>query len=175
MSEGDTKATLQAAAQEAPLDCPQRFDGWTQVMCVHPLGAARCYWEVEWRGRGSSLGVAYGAIGRKGSDARAGLGYNAQSWTLELSDTCCAAMHAGHREDVPVTYCPRLGIFLDTDAGSLAFYSVAENMTPLHTFHTNFTQPLYAAFGVGSGVGVGMDFALGHFSSSVDSVKICPL
>ncbi|XP_054864515.1 E3 ubiquitin/ISG15 ligase TRIM25 isoform X2 [Amphiprion ocellaris] len=174
LSEGNTKATLQGAAQPYP-DAPQRFDGWTQVMCQSPLYAQRCYWEVEWRGRGSSMGVAYGALSRKGSDARSGLGYNAQSWTLELSDTCCSAMHDNQKRDIAVTYSPRLGIYLDLSAGTLAFYSVADNMTHLHSFCANFTQPLYATFGVGSGVGVGLDFALGQFSSSSDSIKICPM
>ncbi|KAM3850724.1 E3 ubiquitin/ISG15 ligase TRIM25 [Diretmus argenteus] len=174
LSEGNTKATLQGAAHPYA-DSPQRFDGWTQVLCHTPLYAQRCYWEAEWRGRGSSMGVAYGALGRKGSDARAGLGYNARSWALELSDTCCSAMHDNEKRDIAVTYSPRLGVFVDLSAGTLAFYSVAESMTHLHTFRANFTQPLYAAFGVGSGVGVGLDFALGQFSSSSDSVKICPL
>lgn len=137
--------------------------------------AQRCYWEVEWRGRGSSIGVAYGAMSRKGSDAMSGLGYNARSWTLELSDTCCAALHDNQKRDIPVTYSPRLGIYLDLSSGMLAFYSVADTMTHLHTFHANFTQPLYAVFGVGSGVGVGLDFALGKFNSNSDSVKICSL
>lgn len=174
LSEGHTKATLQGTSQPYP-DTPQRFDGWTQVMCPTPLYGERCYWEVEWRGRGSSIGVAYGAMNRKGSDARSGLGYNAQSWTLELSDTCCSAMHENEKRDIPVTYSPRLGIYLDLSTGTLAFYSVAGSMTHLHTFRANFTQPLYAAFGVGSGVGVGLDFALGQFSSSSDSIKICPI
>ncbi|KAF3706338.1 E3 ubiquitin/ISG15 ligase TRIM25 [Channa argus] len=174
LSESNTKATLQSVAQPYP-DTPQRFDGWTQVMCQSPLYAERCYWEVEWRGRGSSVGVAYGALSRKGSDARSGLGYNAQSWTLELSDTCCSAMHDNEKKDIPVTYSPRVGIYLDLSMGRLVFYSVAENMTHLHTFRANFTQPLYPAFGVGSGVGVGLDFALGQFSSSSDSIKICPM
>ncbi|XP_062301473.1 tripartite motif-containing protein 16 [Scomber scombrus] len=174
LSDNNTKATLQGAAQPYP-DTSQRFDGWTQVMCQSPLYAQRCYWEVEWRGRGSSMGVAYGALNRKGSDARAGLGYNAQSWTLELSDTCCSAMHDNEKKDIPVAYSPRLGIYLDMSTGTLAFYSVAESLTHLHTFRANFTQPLYAAFGVGSGVGVGLDFALGQFSSSSDSIKICPM
>ncbi|KAL1022202.1 hypothetical protein UPYG_G00023480 [Umbra pygmaea] len=174
LSEGNTKATLQGAAQPYP-DCPQRFDGWTQVLCDAPLSNARCYWEVEWRGKGSSLGVAYGALSRKGMDARVGLGYNAQSWSMELSDTCCTAMHDNEKRDIPVTYSPRLGLFVDRNPGTLAFYSVAESMVHLHTFRANFTQPLYAAFGVGSGVGVGLDFALGQFSATLDSIKICPL
>lgn len=174
LSEGNTKATLQGTAQPYP-DTTQRFDGWTQVLCQAPLYGQRCYWEVEWRGRGSSMGVAYGALSRKGSDARSGIGYNAQSWALELSDTCCAAMHDNEKKDIPVTYSPRLGIYLDLSIGTLAFYSVAESMTHLHTFRANFTQPLYAAFGVGCGVGVGLDFALGQFSSCSDSIKICPM
>ncbi|KAM6945755.1 E3 ubiquitin/ISG15 ligase TRIM25 [Aplochiton taeniatus] len=174
LSEGNTKATLQGAARPCP-GSPRRFDGWTQALCLSPLDARRCYWEVEWRGRGSSLGVAYGSLGRQGSDARAGLGYNAQSWSLELSDARCLALHGDEKRDIAVTYSPRLGVFLDPGEGSLSFYSVAEGMGHLHTFRANFTQPLYAAFGVGSGVGVGLDFATGQFSSQADSVKICPM
>ncbi|XP_014915419.1 probable E3 ubiquitin-protein ligase TRIM8 isoform X1 [Poecilia latipinna] len=174
LSEGNTKATLQGPTQPYA-DTPQRFDGWTQVMCQSPLQAQRSYWEVEWRGRGSSVGVAYGSLSRKGNDARSGLGYNAQSWTLELSDTCCSAMHANEKRDIPVTYSPRLGVYADLSAGMLSFYSVADNMMHLHSFRANFTQPIYATFGVGCGVGVGLDFALGQFSSSSDSIKICTL
>ncbi|XP_051915166.1 tripartite motif-containing protein 16 [Hippocampus zosterae] len=174
LSEGNTKATLQG--EMVPYaDTPQRFDAWTQVMCGTPLHSQRSYWEVDWRGKGSSVGVAYGSLSRKGSDARAGLGYNAQSWTLELSDSCCSALHDNQKRDIPVTYSPRLGIFVDLTAGTLSFYGVAESLTPLHTFRANFTQPLYAVFGVGSGLGVGLDFARGQFSSTSDSIKLCPM
>ncbi|XP_036425653.1 E3 ubiquitin/ISG15 ligase TRIM25 isoform X2 [Colossoma macropomum] len=174
LTEGETKATLHATSQPYP-DCPQRFDGWTQVLCLQPLSSARCYWEVEWRGRGSSVGVVSGTMPRKGADAKAGLGYNSQSWSLELSDMCCAAMHANQKEEIPVIYCPRVGVFLDRDAGTLTFYSMDDGLVPLHTFYGSFPPPLFAAFGVGSGVGVGLDFAMGQFSSTSDSIKICPL
>ncbi|XP_077465735.1 E3 ubiquitin/ISG15 ligase TRIM25 isoform X2 [Stigmatopora argus] len=174
LSDGNTKATLHGQLQPYP-DTPQRFDGWTQVMCTNPLYTQHSYWEVEWRGRGSSMGVAYGSLTRKGSDTRAGIGYNAQSWTLELSDTCCSALHDNRKRDIPVTYSPRLGIYVDSSSGTVEFYSVAESMTHLHTFRANFTQPLYAVFGVGSGVGVGLDFALGQFTSTSDSIKLCPM
>ncbi|KAI4886662.1 hypothetical protein NFI96_012782 [Prochilodus magdalenae] len=174
LTDVETKATLQATAQPYP-DSPQRFDGWTQVLCLQPLSSTRCYWEVEWRGRGSSVGVASGSMPRKGADAKAGLGYNSQSWSLELSDMCCAAMHANQKEEIPVIYCPRVGVFLDRDAGKLTFYSVDDGLVPLHTFRGSFPQSLFAAFGVGSGMGVGLDFAMGQFSSTSDSIKICPL
>ncbi|XP_048056249.1 E3 ubiquitin/ISG15 ligase TRIM25 isoform X2 [Megalobrama amblycephala] len=174
LSDGDTVATLQQTSQAYP-DLPQRFDGWTQVLCLQPLSSDRCYWEVEWRGRGSSLGVVSGSMPRKGADSGAGLGYNSQSWSLELSDMCCAAMHANQKVEIPVTYSPRVGVFLDRPAGTLTFYSVDDGLVPLHTFQGSFPPPLYAAFGVGCGVGVGLDFAMGQFSSTSDSIKICPL
>uniref|UniRef100_A0AAY5EKP4 Tripartite motif containing 25, like n=1 Tax=Electrophorus electricus TaxID=8005 RepID=A0AAY5EKP4_ELEEL len=151
MEEG-TRAELQVRALPYP-ECPQRFDGWTQVLCLQPLVSERSYWEVEWRGRGSSLGVASAAMTRKGADARAGLGYNSQSWSLELSDMCCAAMHANQKKEIPVTYCPRVGVFLDRGAGTLSFYAVDDNLLLVHEFRGSFSEPLFAAFGVGSGVG----------------------
>uniref|UniRef100_A0A673IHP3 Tripartite motif containing 25, like n=1 Tax=Sinocyclocheilus rhinocerous TaxID=307959 RepID=A0A673IHP3_9TELE len=174
LSDGDTVATLQQTSQPFP-DLPQRFDGWTQVLCLQPLSSDRCYWEVEWRGRGSSLGVVSGSMSRKGADTGAGLGYNSKSWSLELSDMCCAAMHANKKVEIPVTYSPRVGVFLDRTAGTLTFYSVDDELVPLHAFQGSFPPPLYAAFGVGCGVGVGLDFAMGQFSSTSDSIKICPL
>ncbi|XP_043091773.1 ribonuclease inhibitor-like [Puntigrus tetrazona] len=174
LSDEDTAATLQQTSQPYP-DVPQRFDGWTQVLCLQPLSSDRCYWEVEWRGRGSSLGVVSGSMSRKGADSGAGLGYNGQSWSLELSDMCCAAMHANQKVEIPVTYSPRVGVFLDRTAGTLTFYSVDDELVPLHTFQGLFPPSLYAAFGVGCGVGVGLDFAMGQFSSASDSIKICPL
>ncbi|XP_042581304.1 E3 ubiquitin-protein ligase TRIM47 isoform X1 [Cyprinus carpio] len=174
LSDGDTVATLQQTSQPYP-DLPQRFDGWTQVLCLQPLSSDRCYWEVEWRGRGSSLGVVSGSMSRKGADSGAGLGYNSQSWSLELSDMCCAAMHANQKVEIPVTYSPRVGVFLDRTAGTLTFYSVDDELVPLHAFQGSFPPPLYAAFGVGCGVGVGLDFAMGQFSSTSDSIKICTL
>uniref|UniRef100_A0A671NDI4 Tripartite motif containing 25, like n=1 Tax=Sinocyclocheilus anshuiensis TaxID=1608454 RepID=A0A671NDI4_9TELE len=174
LSDGDTVATLQQTSQPFP-DLPQRFDGWTQVLCLQPLSSDRCYWEVEWRGCGSSLGVVSGSMSRKGADTGAGLGYNSQSWSLELSDMCCAAMHANKKVEIPVTYSPRVGVFLDRTAGTLTFYSVDDELVPLHAFQGSFPPPLYAAFGVGCGVGVGLDFAMGQLSSTSDSIKICTL
>ncbi|XP_076158964.1 uncharacterized protein trim25l isoform X2 [Alosa pseudoharengus] len=175
LSEGNTVATLQASPQVCA-DCPERFDGWTQVVCLGPLTADRCYWEVEWRGRGSSLGVALASMPRKGADSRSGLGYNGQSWSLELSDMCCAALHANQKQEIPVTYSPRVGLFLDRAAQTLAFYGVDDELALLHAFRSPaLAQPLHAAFGVGCGLGIGLDFASGQFSAQTDSIKICPI
>uniref|UniRef100_W5MXQ8 Tripartite motif containing 25, like n=1 Tax=Lepisosteus oculatus TaxID=7918 RepID=W5MXQ8_LEPOC len=158
LSEGNTKATLMRETQPYP-HRPERFDGWTQVLCKEGRSGTRCYWEIEWRGRGSSVGVAYKAMPRKGGDARSGLGYNDQSWSLELSDTCCSALHKNEKKDILVPYSPRIGVYLDYNAGTLSFYSIADTMSHLHTFQAIFVEPLYPGFGVGSGVGVGLDFA----------------
>ncbi|KAL0190315.1 hypothetical protein M9458_013013, partial [Cirrhinus mrigala] len=132
-------------------DLPQRFDGWTQVLCLQPLSSDRCYWEVEWRGRGSSLGVVSGSMSRKGADSGAGLGYNNQH---------VLRSHARESEDGD----PR--DLQSSTAGTLTFYSVDDELVPLHTFQGSFPSSLYAAFGVGCGVGVGLDFAMGQFSST---------
>ncbi|TSK42110.1 E3 ubiquitin/ISG15 ligase TRIM25 [Bagarius yarrelli] len=91
LSEDNTKATLNTATQPYP-DVTERFDSWTQLLSLQQLSSARCYWEVEWRGRGSSVGVASTSMPRKGADAKARLGYNDQSWSLEASWPLFAAL-----------------------------------------------------------------------------------
>ncbi|XP_026005015.1 tripartite motif-containing protein 16-like isoform X2 [Astatotilapia calliptera] len=64
LSEGNRKATLMEQ-QQSYSDHPDRFTGWLQVLSRESL-TGRCYWEVEWRGGGVYVAVAYKNISRKG-------------------------------------------------------------------------------------------------------------
>ncbi|KAL4007596.1 hypothetical protein ACER0C_001448 [Sarotherodon galilaeus] len=128
LSEGNRKATFMNQ-QQSYSDHPDRFTGWYQVLSRESL-SGRCYWEVEWRGRGVFVAVAYKNISRAGSIDECLFGYNNKSWALYW-----------FRESPRSS---RVGVYLDHRAGILSFYSVSETMTLLHRVQTTFTQPLYA-------------------------------
>ena len=130
-------------------DLPERFDFWTQVLCVEAL-RHRCYWETELTGR-VQLGVAYGRMHRKGEGDDCHLGRNDSSWVMSCNKNRYSAWHNGANVALTTTACSdRVGVYLDWSAGTLTFYSVsAGESTPLHTFHTSFTEPLYPAFRLG--------------------------
>ncbi|XP_041651237.1 NLR family CARD domain-containing protein 3-like [Cheilinus undulatus] len=149
-SEGQQKMAHVVTAQSYP-DSPERFTGWGQVLCKEGL-SSRCYWEVEWTGEHTGIGVAYKQISRTGKGNESVLGYNTESWNLRY---CKGKYTAWHNRDNATTSVPyfnskRVGVFLDWSAGTLSFYAVSSNtMTHLHTFHVKFSEPLYPGFRLG--------------------------
>ncbi|KAK6291289.1 hypothetical protein J4Q44_G00380550, partial [Coregonus suidteri] len=71
LSEENRKVTWRREKQPYP-DHPERFEDWGQVLCREGL-TGRCYWEVEWSGRGAGIGVAYKGISRRGGVMTVGL------------------------------------------------------------------------------------------------------
>ncbi|XP_017540706.1 uncharacterized protein LOC108412962 isoform X3 [Pygocentrus nattereri] len=149
LSEENRKVLFVREHQPYP-DHPDRFDVWCQVLCVESL-TGRCYWEAEWSGGAADIAVTYRGIKRKGH-SECGFGQNNQSWCLYCSDD------KGHfvRHNNKYTVIPpqlirskRVGVYVDWGAGTLSFYSVSDphTLTHLHTFHSTFTEPLYAGFG----------------------------
>lgn len=133
-------------------DHPDRFDGFSQVLCKEPLSGFRFYWEAEWSGE-FSIGVAYKSISRKGKNSHSLLGYNDKSWSLLCSDSGYSAWHNRVDRDLPdAQRATRIGVYLDYAGNTVAFYSVSENMALIHRFKAQFNEPLYAGFGVGSSV-----------------------
>ncbi|KAG5849735.1 hypothetical protein ANANG_G00074870, partial [Anguilla anguilla] len=153
LSEGNRAVTRVGKIQSYP-DHPERFDGWTQVLCREGL-SGRCYWEAEWSGDGVSIAVSYKEISRKGLGDDCGLGRNNKSWSLRRSSGGYFFRHNNKSTKIPVPRSSRIGVYLDHRAGTLSFYSVSDTMTLLHRVQTTFTQPLYPAFwawSVGSSV-----------------------
>uniref|UniRef100_A0A8D3CG03 Tripartite motif-containing protein 16-like n=1 Tax=Scophthalmus maximus TaxID=52904 RepID=A0A8D3CG03_SCOMX len=122
LSDGNQRVTRRKTVQFYP-DHAERFDGFSQVLCKEPLTGFRFYWEAEWGGE-FSIGVAYRSISRKGKNSHSLLGYNDKSWSLLCSDS----------------------------GNTLAFYSVSDTMDLIHRFKAQFSEPLFAGFGVGSSV-----------------------
>nr|XP_005174223.1 tripartite motif-containing protein 16-like [Danio rerio] len=129
---------------------PHRFQWWAQVLGRECL-IGRCYWEADWSGRyGVDIAVTYADISRTGEQDDAGFGYNTHSWSLDCSERY-AVVHNNVETEVSVPASRRIGVYLDTRAGFLCFYSVSDCMILLHRLHTRFTRPLHPGFGLFQG------------------------
>uniref|UniRef100_A0A8D2JPE8 Tripartite motif containing 14 n=1 Tax=Sciurus vulgaris TaxID=55149 RepID=A0A8D2JPE8_SCIVU len=125
-----------------------RFDALWQVLGHDCFAAGRHYWEVDVQEAGSGwwVGAAYPSLRRRGDSAAARLGCNRQSWCLKRYDLEYWAFHDCQRSRLRPRHDPdRLGVFLDYEAGVLAFYDVTGGMSHLHTFRAAFQEPLYPA------------------------------
>ncbi|XP_035770349.1 tripartite motif-containing protein 16-like protein [Neolamprologus brichardi] len=142
LSEDSRKVTIMRQKQSYS-DHPERFTGWLQVLSRESLTGC-CYWEVEWRGRGVGLAVAYKDIGRAGSLDESKFGFNDKSWSLRCDINGFQFWHNEVQTVLSGPRSSRVGVYLDHRAGILSFYSVSETMTLLHRVQTTFTQPLYA-------------------------------
>ncbi|XP_026061193.1 tripartite motif-containing protein 16-like [Carassius auratus] len=153
LSENNRVITYTKTVQPYP-DHPDRFDLWCQVLCRESV-CGRCYWEIEWSGRGVYISVSYKSISRKGSGVECGFGYNDQSWSLYCSPSRYSFRHNNIETDLPVKpIIRRIGVFVDHRAGTLSFYSVSDTMSLTHTVQTTFTQTLYPGFRVYKGSSV---------------------
>uniref|UniRef100_A0A3P8TA49 B30.2/SPRY domain-containing protein n=1 Tax=Amphiprion percula TaxID=161767 RepID=A0A3P8TA49_AMPPE len=151
LSEGNRKVTFTDQPQSYS-DHPDRFTYWCQVLSRESL-TGRCYWEVEWRGRGVYVAVAYKNISRTGHGAGCGFGYNDKSWALHCSENRYVFRYNNIQTLVSGPWSSRVGVYLDHSAGILSFYSVSETMTLLHRVQTTFTQQIHAGllvYGTGS-------------------------
>ncbi|KAM6997195.1 tripartite motif-containing protein 16 [Tautogolabrus adspersus] len=147
LSEGNRTVTMKNDPKNYP-DHPERFDHWQQVLCREGLTGLRCYWEVDWRGTEIDVAVTYRGIRRKGNGNECSLGWNDKSWSLYCSDSKMSIVHNNKSKDIAAPVSPRIGVYLDHAAGTLAFYSVSDGMQLLHRVQTTFSEPLYPAFSV---------------------------
>ncbi|XP_048866524.1 uncharacterized protein LOC125739963 [Brienomyrus brachyistius] len=148
LSEGNRKVT-RGAKQPYP-DHPERFDSWYQVLCRESL-TGRCYWEAEWDGDGAWIGVTYKGIWRKGWSDDCRLGFNDKSWSLYCDPDRYSVWHNNKWTVIPIkpSGSRRVGVYLDWGAGTLSFYRVSsDGLTPLYSFTSSFTEPLYPGFEV---------------------------
>ncbi|XP_052365348.1 NLR family CARD domain-containing protein 3-like isoform X3 [Oncorhynchus keta] len=149
LSEENRKVTWRREEQPYP-DHPERFEDREQVLCREGL-TGRCYWEVEWSGRGAVIGVTYKGISRRGEGNDCVIGFNDRSWSLQCSDNSYYARHNDNLTTIaiPSSSSHRVGVYLDWPAGTLSFYRVSsDTLTHLYTFYTTFTEPLYPGFRV---------------------------
>ncbi|XP_044075257.1 tripartite motif-containing protein 16-like [Siniperca chuatsi] len=122
---------------------PDRFTRWCQVLSRESL-TGRCYWEVEWEGKGVYVAVAYKNISRAGVGNECAFGQNDKSWALHCDINSYNFCYNNVQTPVSGPQSSRVGVYLDHRAGILSFYSISETMTLLHRVQTTFTQPLFA-------------------------------
>ncbi|XP_034534408.1 tripartite motif-containing protein 16-like [Notolabrus celidotus] len=142
LSDGNRRATRKKQ-QQSYSSHPDRFTYYRQVLSREGL-SGRCYWEVELRGDGVYVAVAYKNISRAGRSEDCRFGYNDKSWTLHCFNNSYYFWFNKVSTPVSGPQSSRVGVYLDHRAGILSFYSVSETMTLLHRVQTTFTQPLYA-------------------------------
>ncbi|XP_039881100.1 E3 ubiquitin-protein ligase TRIM47-like [Simochromis diagramma] len=150
----DTKKEISwCDKDQAHPDHPDRFTYFYQALCKKGLRGNH-YWEVEWDGGIVEVAVSYRGIGRKGSGKDCCFGHNALSWKLICSPSGCTFWHNNlHKGQIPPAVSRKVGVHLNYEEGTLAFYSVSgvENLTLLHQIQTTFTEPLYPGFSVDLG------------------------
>ncbi|XP_061568096.1 tripartite motif-containing protein 16-like [Cololabis saira] len=142
LSDGNRKVTLMNR-RKSHSSHPDKFTTWWQVLSKESV-TERCYWEVEFRGGGIRVAVAYKNISRAGSSDDCGFGHNDKSWALHCETSSYSVCHNNIQTPVSGPPSSRVGVYLDHRAGLLSFYSVSETMTLLHRVQTSFTQPLHA-------------------------------
>ncbi|XP_023190819.1 tripartite motif-containing protein 16-like [Xiphophorus maculatus] len=140
LSEGNRKVVLMGQSQSYPRH-PDRFTHYYQVLSRESL-TGRCYWEVEWSGGPTIIGVAYKNISRVGIGKECLIGDNGKSWALNCHDSKFGHNNIWTSISGPVS--SRAGVYLDHRAGILSFYSISETMTLIHRIQTTFTEPLLA-------------------------------
>ncbi|XP_044223517.1 uncharacterized protein LOC122993431 [Thunnus albacares] len=156
LSDGNRKATFKKEKQSYSSH-PDRFTGWCQVLSRESL-TERCYWEVEWRGGGVCVAVAYKNISRAGNSNECLFGRNNKSWALDCNTNSYRFLFNSVSTPVSGPGSSRVGVYLDHRAGILSFYSISKTMTLLHRVQTTFTQPLYAGFWLYYSFGVTAEF-----------------
>ncbi|XP_062276445.1 tripartite motif-containing protein 16-like [Scomber scombrus] len=145
LSEGNRKVEWEGI-QQSYCSHTDRFTGYNVQVLSRESLTGRCYWEVEWRGTGVEVAVAYKNISRAGHESI--FGRNDKSWSLWCDTNRYAFCFNNINTRVSGPGSSRVGVYLDHRAGILSFYSVSETMTLLHRVQTTFTQPLYAGLWV---------------------------
>lgn len=101
-----------------------------------------------------TIGVTYKDIGRSTMDDHSRLGYNKHSWGLYWSGTAFSLWHAGKETVLAVPKARCIGVYVDQQAGVLAFYRVSHNQAhQICCVKTEFSGALYPGFRFWTGVG----------------------
>lgn len=129
---------------------PKRFLSVPQVLCREAVSGQQ-YWEIDWVGtQGVGIALSYASIRRSGTDNESRFGRNTKSWSLE--DRVQRVLLHDDQETSVSSYYNRVGVYLDSEAGVLNFYSVTPDLGDMTLLYqtprsqTGFTEALYPGF-----------------------------
>ncbi|XP_051927743.1 tripartite motif-containing protein 16 isoform X1 [Hippocampus zosterae] len=146
LTEDNRKVTNTTPWQHPYPDLPERFQDWRQVLAVESFYLGRHYFEADIGGEGTHVGLTYKSIQRKGGDSSGCITANNFSWCLHWNGRAFSAWHSGVETPLSAGNFTRLGVYVDSAGGLLAFYGVDETMTLIHRYEAEFLEPLYPAF-----------------------------
>ncbi|XP_061613157.1 tripartite motif-containing protein 16 isoform X2 [Phyllopteryx taeniolatus] len=146
LTEDNRKVTNTTPWQHSYPDLPERFQDWRQVLAAESFYLGRHYFEADIGGEGTHVGLTYKSIQRKGGDSSSCITGNNFSWCLHWNGRNFSAWHSGVETPLSVRKFTRVGVYVDSARGLLAFYGVDEVMTLIHRYEAEFLEPLYPAF-----------------------------
>lgn len=112
-------------------------------MTSESLYLGRHYIEAELSGEGTHVGVTYRSIDRKGEESSSCITGNDFSWCIGRNSRGFSVWHAGEETPLEVFDITRVGIYIDFQRGSVSFYNTTGAMMLLHSYVTDFIEPLY--------------------------------
>ncbi|XP_077129660.1 E3 ubiquitin-protein ligase TRIM39-like [Ranitomeya variabilis] len=138
----DLKTATDSEEQDRP-ESSVRFMDYSHVLSRCGLSSGRHYWEVEWNQIGEcEVGMCYPSVEREGCNSYVRL--HAKSWFLFMSEESYDVSYNSLILSLGVKpQSPKLGVFLDYEAGRLSFYELSDPVTHLYTFTASFTEPLH--------------------------------
>ncbi|XP_077594836.1 tripartite motif-containing protein 16 [Stigmatopora nigra] len=149
LTEENRKVTNTTPWQHPYPDVPERFQEWRQVLALQSFYLGRHYFEADVGGEGGEgthLGLTYKSIQRKGADGDRCITGNSFSWCLQWNGRSFSAWHGGVETPLAEGKFTRIGVYVDSPGGLLAFYGVDHDMTLIHSYRAEFLEPLYPAF-----------------------------
>ncbi|XP_040292534.1 tripartite motif-containing protein 16 [Bufo bufo] len=132
--------------QQSYPEHPERFEYWRQVLSEESFYMGRHYFEVEFKGEVIYIGMTYNSIDRKGTESNSNITGNDFSWSLKWNGKEFSAWHSDVETPLKKEKFSRIGVYINYQRGTVAFYGVKDTMTLLHRFEGTFSEPLYAAF-----------------------------
>ncbi|XP_068120505.1 tripartite motif-containing protein 16 isoform X2 [Hyperolius riggenbachi] len=143
--QNNRKVSNSSPWQQSYPEDPERFEHFRQVLSSESFYMSRHYFEAEFKGESIHLGVTYKCIDRKGSESNSTITGNDFSWTLKWNGKEFSAWHSDVETPIKSGKFSRVGVYIDHQRGTVAFYGVADTMTLLHEFEGTFAEPLYVA------------------------------